>query len=204
MKKILISLLLFSSFVYTQEIEKRDRIFSFNHQFFTYIHNHKNFGDNFLSKANKPTLVGFGFQYNLMKFYNVKFGFGYEYLPYKVTDESMAGNIKSTNHNGLFSRFQYEYALRQKFSIEPYAGIGYSIIKQKNGNRNFGKFNGTSFTVGTNIVYELNNYMSLFGGTNYTYTKYDVKTASDYEKFFQNSNQIQFSLGFIFTLPKKL
>lgn len=204
MKKILLIALLLSQTLFSQEeTVKKDRTFSFNHQLFFFINNHTNFGDNFLSKANEPQFFGFGTQYNFIKFYDFKVGAGYDIMKYKVTDESLAGNISTTNYSNLFLKIQYEYNVSPKWTVEPNIGIGRPSIHQKTGQKSYGRFYGTSYSLGTNISYELMDHIAIFGGVNYNYSGFKVTTAKEYMDFFEKSNQIQVALGLIFSVQKK-
>lgn len=202
MKRIFLLALLLNQIAFAQE-EPKKKAFTANHQFFLNLNYHYDFGDNFLSKANSPSFAGIGIQYNMLKLYNFKAGIAYDFMNYKVTDKALGGNLNSTNYNSLALKIQYEQSLNSKWTIEPYTGIGQVMIQQRANGSGYGSFYGTSYYLGANVTHKLTEQFSVYGGVNYNFTSYNVKTAKEIEAFFQRSNQLQFSLGIIFTKTKK-
>lgn len=207
MKKLtLLTILLISFAGFSQEEEpeteikktKKERKIRPDHEFSFYATQHLNFGDNFLSKGHKPN-VGFGTYKNVINVYGFALGLSYEYSKYKVTDPSLAGNIKRTNYSNFSGRLAYDYKLSDEMTLVPYIKIGETTLRQKgyigDYDRDFGRFKGTSYTLGVNFNYNLDKYLHLFAGLNYNYVSYRVNSNPEYQSFFDRSNQIQIHLG---------
>ena len=212
MKKLtLLTILLISFCGFSQEEEtqqeetqteikkpKKVRKIRPDHEFSFYATQHLNFGDNFLSKGHKPN-VGFGTHKNIINVYGFALGFTYEYSRYRVTDPSLAGNIKRTNYHNFSGRLAYDYKLSDQMTLVPYIKIGGAILKQKgyvgDYDRGFGGFEGDSYTFGVNFNYNLDKTVHLFMGLNYNYVSYSVNSNPEYQSFFDRSNQIQIHLG---------
>ncbi len=195
MKKIFI-LLLFNFSVFAQsQNENSNKVFNFATEFSVYGIQTNNFGNNFLAKANKPYLIGIGTQLVLFKVYNFGLGYGGEFVKHQVTNNSLGGNIKNTNATFLNLKLIYYQDLKSKFRIEPLIGIGQATLNQRTGKEKFGKQTGTSFYLGSNLSYKINNNIAFFVGIDYRYTKYKVNTNTDFISFFDNSNQVQLKLG---------
>ncbi|MCG2612046.1 porin family protein [Flavobacterium sp. SM15] len=203
MKRFFLLALMLTQIVFAQEEPTKTKAFTTKHQFFLNLNYHYNFGDNFLSKANSPSFAGIGIQYNMLKLNNFKAGIAYDFMNYKVTDKALGGNLNSTNYNSLALKIQYEQNLNSEWTVEPYTGIGQVMIQQRSNGSGYGSFYGTSYYLGANVTHKLTDRFSVYSGINYNFTSYNVKTAKEFEDFFQRSNQLQFSLGIIFTIPKK-
>lgn len=196
MKKItLLTIFFFSVFVFSQEEQtKNRRAVSPDHGFSVYLSKHGNFGENYLSKAHQ-SIIGFGTHKNFINVYGFALGVEYEFNKYKITDKSLAGNIKYTNYSNLSFRLSYDYKLNEDFTLDPYIRIGGTQLRQRSSGRNFGRFEGTSYYLGVNLKYKLENNVHLFTGINYNYTSYQVNSNPEYQSFFDRSNQIQIHLG---------
>lgn len=203
MKKIIFLVLLFNQLVFAQDETIKTKAFTTKHQFFINLNYPHNFGENFLSKANSPNFSGIGIQYNSIKLYDFKVGIAYDFMQYRLTDHALGANLDFTNSNSLTLKIQYEYNLHPKWNLEPYIGIGKVLIQQRANGAGYGHFFGTSYCFGINVTQQLSKTFSVYSGLNYNYGSYEVKTAKEFENYFQNSNQIQFALGIIFTIPKK-
>lgn len=202
MIRILLLIILCPIFVFSQEDSETesDSNFEAKPEFYFYLHNQNNFGDNFLSEANKPQFLGIGLQINVLKAYNFKLGLGGEFIQYNVTNETLAGNIEQSFYYAIFSKIQYEIDFGKKWAIEPLIGIGRTRIQQKTGSKNFDDFYGTAFYLGSNLLYKLSDHIAVYLGANYNYTRFNVKTSAAFEDFFRNANQVQFQVGLIFSV----
>jgi hypothetical protein len=156
-----------------------------------------NVGNNYLAKSNEASL-GVNLSFNFIKMYNFKFGGGYDFIPYSITDVSTGGNINSSRYNSIFANLAYEIPIFKKVNLEPNIGIGSSKINLKSGNQRFGHQTGTDFRIGFNLDYELNDYFAFFMGTAYVKTKYDVNTSPEFVSFYDNSSLIQINIGMKF------
>lgn len=202
MKHILLlaCLLPFVVFAQEEQAEESSPIFSAKPEFYLYVHNQNNFGNNFLSEANEPQFLGFGLQVNVLSAYNFKLGLGGEFIQYDVTNVALAGNIDQSFYHAIYMKLQYELDFGNKWAVEPLIGIGKTRIQQKNDDKDLDRFYGTSLYLGSNILYKITNHVAVYLGANYNFTKFDIKTARNYEDFFQKANQIQLQFGFIFSV----
>jgi hypothetical protein len=153
-----------------------------------------NFGDNYLSKANKSDL-GIGLNFNFLKFDKFKLGAGYNYIYYSITDISRAGNINSSRYSSFYGATTYEYKVSKHFIIEPYIGLGTAKINFKSAERSFGSQTGTDFRIGFNTDYKIDETITAFIGLGYVQTKYNIKTAPEFVSFYDHSKMLQIQIG---------
>lgn len=207
MKKLILLLLLLVSFkVISQgEIEKEETITEIkkpkkvrkirpDHEFSFYLIKQNDFGDNFLSKAHKPK-IGFGIHKNFINIYGFALGAEAESVRYRVTDPSLAGNIKWTQYLNFSGRIAYDYKLSSQLTLVPNIKIGATRLRQRSANKKLGGISGTSYTFGVNLAYNYSKHAYVFTGVNYNYTSYQVNSSPEYLPFFDKSNQIQIHLG---------
>ncbi|WP_435135456.1 hypothetical protein [Formosa sp. A9] len=190
----------FVAFAQKQSAENTVR---FSANFSTYLKYDNNLGTHFLGDATEAKFPGFGFQFDFLKYQNLKFGLGVEFMPYDVVDITMAGNIDKTDTRAYFGKFLYEIKLGESWRIAPNLGIGSSIVRQKTSTTNLDSFKGIKYYAGTNITYKLTEVIGLFLGVNYAFAKYNVNTAEAFESYFRNSTQMQILFGLSFTVPNK-
>jgi hypothetical protein len=179
---------------YGQE-KKAKSILTFKPGFSLYAISPKNFGDNYLAKANKPD-IGIGANFHIVKIYGFELGMGYDYNYYSITDVTKAGNIKSSRYNAVYSLLGYEIDLIKELSLQPYVGFGAVKLNFKSRSRSFGHQTGNDFRVGLNLNYNLDKTISVFGGFGYVSSIYDVQTSPEFVSFYDNSKMIQINIGF--------
>jgi len=203
MKKITLAFLLFFSVsLFAQEAEVKEKkswqsenFVKFDAQLRFQILYPIQFGDYALSKSYNSN-PGIGINMSFLNVKNFKIGAGYNIEFYKVTDKQTIGNFSTSNYSSVFATVNYELKMAEKISIYPNLGVGYAMLRQKaGGGSNFGKQDGTEYRVGFITDYKFNKTLSLFFGANYIYSKYQINTAPEYEKFFGNSQKIQLSIG---------
>jgi len=179
-----------------KEIQKSEKIKKVrpDHEFAFYLIKQNDFGDNFLSKAH-TSKIGFGTYKNFINVYGFALGIDAESVRYKITDPSLAGNIKWTQYLNFSGRLSYDYKLSDELTLVPYIKIGGTRLRQSSAGRNFGGISGTSYTVGINLNYNISQSAYFFTGLNYNYNSYNVNSNSEYQSFFDRSNQVQIYLG---------
>jgi len=152
------------------------------------------FGDHVLSEAydSKP---GLGFSMSFLNIKNFKFGAGYNIEFYKVTDKQLTGEFGTSHNSSVFGTVNYEVRVTEKFSVHPNVGMGYAVLRNKDKGSNFGKQDGTEYRAGLITDFKFNKTISLIFGASYIYTKYEINTAPEFEKFFGDSRKIQLSIG---------
>lgn len=209
MKKVLLILLVLPSLLFSQANEEKDntkqeveQTFFYKPQFYIYVNHHNNSGNNFLADGHDADFVGAGLQINFVKFYNIKFGLGWEYHNYEVTNYSTLGNINNTDYFAVFGKFQYQWDILKHWSIEPYLGIGASRIEQSYLSSESDDFFGMNLYAGLNITFKITPHISIFTGANYNSIRYRVNTNEQWEDYFNKINQTQILLGLIFSIDK--
>jgi len=152
-------------------------------------------GDNVLNKGNKGT-YGFGFEMNLISYHKFYLAGGYEFSGYAVTNAALASNIEHTNVNNYYARLLHQIPVdNTRLNVSPLITVGAVMIHQKTAGKSYGKQRGAAFGVGTDIDFKLTEAVSLFGRARYGFLYNDVTANAQYEKFFSNLNQFNFSLG---------
>ena len=112
-----------------------------------------------------------------------------------VVDFAKAGNIEKINLTNLNFKIYYPIELPSNFILEPNVGLAILQLHQKSENKNFGFINGTGYNLGVDLNYKLTSNFRLLFGVNYMYGNYKVNTSKEFEKYFENSNQLLISLG---------
>ncbi|MEL1241907.1 outer membrane beta-barrel protein [Flavobacterium flavipallidum] len=193
MKYILFVLLFCTKLSYGQEKNTKG-ILAFKPEFRLYGIIPNSFGDNYLSKANKPK-IGIGMNFDCIELKHFQVGIGYEHINYTVTDITKAGNINNSVYTSLYGKMGYEIKLSNNFNLKPYLGIGSAKLKFKSEDRNFGHQDGTNYRIGFNTNYKLTQLISAFAGVSYIYSKYKINTSPEFVSFYDNSKTIQLNIG---------
>lgn len=154
-------------------------------------------GDNVISKAHKGNF-GLGLKMNIFKLYGFHMGAGADFVQYRVTDASLAGNIQHTNITTPYFEVMYGIPVLQKITMFPKISAGYSTFHQKTGNKSYGRQQGPAFTLGTYIDYRLAKHFELFGGINYRIARPGVTAPPEIESFYRNIHQVHLSAGLKF------
>ncbi|GGG36062.1 hypothetical protein [Bizionia arctica] len=203
MKKILLLLVMgVPGLLFSQETDKTEseETLSFKPQFYFYVNHHINSGDNFLADGHDADFVGVGFQINFIKFHDFKFGLGWEFTDYNVTNPATIGNINNTTYLATFGKFQYQWDILKYASLEPYLGIGATKIQQQYAGANANSFYGMNFYAGLNVTVKIIPNLSLYTGINYNNIWFNVRTNKNWEDYFNKVNQTQIQLGLIVSL----
>ncbi|WP_250433713.1 hypothetical protein [Hanstruepera flava] len=205
MKKVLFLLIVLPHLLFSQSKndnadQEVEQTFFHKPQFYFYISHHINKGEHFLADGHKPDFFGGGIQINFIKYHNVKFGLGWEYHEYNVTDKSTIGNINSSFYHAAFAKFQYQWDILKRWSIEPYLGLGATRIQQRYINSARDDFYGMNFYAGGNFTFKLTKYLSVFTGINYNNIRFNINTNSNWKDYFNKVNQIQMQFGIILTV----
>lgn len=207
MKKVIFLLIVFPHLLFSQSKNDNDnkeqeveQTFFYKPQFYIYANHHNNSGNNFLADGHDADFVGVGLQINFVKFHNVKFGLGWEYHNYEVTNYATLGNINNTDYFAVFGKFQYQWDILKHWSIEPYLGIGASRIEQSYLSSESDDFFGMNLYAGLNVTFKITPHISIFTGANYNNIRYRVNTNRQWEDYFNKINQTQILLGIIFSI----
>lgn len=153
------------------------------------------FGNHALSKAHEAR-PGAGINMSFLNIQNFKIGGGYNFESYKIIDKQMMGNFNYSNYSSIFGNVNYEIEVAKNISFHPNIGIGYAFLRQKTaGVLHIQPQEGVEYRIGFVTDYKFNKTFSLFCGANYIYSKYEINTAPEYEKYFGNSQKLQLSIG---------
>lgn len=206
MKKLLFLFLVLPTLLLAQENEENtkneeeiNQTFSFNPQLYFYVNHHINSGDNFLAEGHEVDFIGGGFQINLIKFNNIKFGLGWDFANYDVTNPVSIGNINNTLYIAAYGKFQYQWDIMKNLSLEPFLGIGATKIQQRYSNSFRDSFYGMNLYAGLNIAFKFTSNFSVFTGFNYNNIRFNVKTTERWKDYFNKVNQTQVQFGIIFS-----
>jgi hypothetical protein len=179
------------------EGKENQKIFRFDEELYAYLHRNNYFGDNFLSDAHQTTF-GFGLELIPFKIYRFGIGTNFEKSYHKVTNIAMAGNIKSTNSNTYQLNLIYNHNLNEHFRLDPYVGIGNIDLIQRSPGQKYGRQNGTTWSIGSNLLYKFENNISVFAGLAYRSAKMNVKTSEEFRPYFSEIKGFQFKFGIVF------
>ena len=193
MKKIIYSIIVVSSFAFSQNKTTKEG-FNFEPVFRLNVVKNNQFGDNFLAKANQPDL-GIGMELSILGYKNFSTTFDFNYNYFSVSNVEKAGNINSTRYNSVGVKVLYEVDVYNKFSIQPYLGIGNPTLNFKSGSQSFGKQNGIDYKLGFYVNYNLKKHFALCFGTEYNWANYTIETTPELVDFYKKSNAIKLSLG---------
>lgn len=193
MKLKVLVFLFFFHFSYSQETENKNLV-KFNHDIRLNLIIPSTFGDNFLAKANENKL-GIGTNFSFLRIHDFKLGVGYDFIPYKTTDISRVGNIKSSEFHMLYGDVSYEIKIIDKLNLEPYFGYGGAKLKFKSDGRNFGNQTGNNIRIGLNTDYQLAKRFSVYIGFCYLKSNMDINTAPEFVSFYDDTKLFQFTFG---------
>lgn len=209
MKKILTFLLLFGVFIsfsqenfsekqndsQSQKAEKHEkRGLHFNAVWRIYYAMPNQFGDHVWNEAYSSKF-SMGSSLGLLKFQNFRLIGGFEIEQYGITDVAKAGNFNFANKLSQFLLLSYDYKISNSFSLVPTIGIGAVGIKQKFDSERYAYQSGNDIRLGMFCDYSLGSGAAVFVGVHYITTKFDIKTNSAYQSYFEKSNQLQLTLG---------
>lgn len=207
MKRLTLLLLLASTFTFAQEAasEKNELQttqtaesnggFKFHPMARFHVSYPITFGNNAYHKAHNP-VVGFGTSLSLFSFNNFRFGIGYEYMLYEVTDDNLVGPFDNSKYSSFYGLVSYTAKLADKTTLYPEVGIGYAKNKLGSNVDRYGHQDGVVFRGGVNTGFRVARKASFYVGAHFLYSKFSVNTNAAYEKFYSNSSQLQFVAGF--------
>lgn len=152
------------------------------------------FGDHSLSKDHAAR-IGFGSSISLVTYKNFRLGAGFDLAKYDITNKSNVGNINNSNYSSIYGFVSYQKKITSKMSIMPTIGMGEVKINLVTNSRIFGTQGGNELRLGTYLDYNLNESFAVFTGIHYIHSSLKVKTNAEIEKYYNQSNQIQISIG---------
>uniref|UniRef100_UPI00404A6F12 hypothetical protein n=1 Tax=Flavobacterium sp. TaxID=239 RepID=UPI00404A6F12 len=155
------------------------------------------FGSNAIHKAHDSN-IGMGFETHCRVYKAFRFGFGFNFASYTVTNRKLIGNYNNTNYNCIFLALNYNIPLSNKFGIVPELSIGKSRFKGKNGSKNYGVQGGSEYCIGIKTIYNLSGGVGVFHNLNYVYNNLDMKANPGIINFYNQSHAINFGFGIIF------
>lgn len=152
------------------------------------------FGDHSLSKDHSSR-IGFGSSLSLASYINFKIGVGFDIVRYTITNKSNVGNINNSDYSSIYGFIAYDKKINSKFSIIPVIGYGDVLINLTSNSRKFGRQGGKELRLGSFLDYNINNTLAAFVGVHYIHTSLKVATNAEIEKYYNQANQIQISIG---------
>lgn len=156
------------------------------------------FGDNYLAKGHKNPSFGAAVSLYLFQYQNIKFGGTLEKSSINVSDVAIGGNIKKSNINAAYISVMNDIEISKRFVVSPDFTAGLLQIRQKNGAKFYGSQNGFRIGLGANLNFKLSNDVIIFSNIGYNRYFLEVQTTDEFKKYFNNSNSINFNIGFKF------
>ena len=150
---------------------------------------------------------GFGMESNFIKYNHWLFGAGFNTQLYQITDVALAGRFDNTKINSMYLMTSYEIKLNQKWTVLPTFHLGYSSFNQRRRefNRDVKKtYSNIDFNLGLNIEYNLHEGLHACLGGFYQYKKFDFKTSSAFENFFNHQVGFGFRAGLKYKIRNKI
>lgn len=202
---LLLTALLFLSAAQGQQNEQ-EAAFNFEPRVRLYGIAPVNFGDNYLADANKSRISA-GFNLSFFEYHKFRLMAGADHIFYRVTDVSMAADVKRSRHTSFYAAISYEIPVTKELSVQPFVGGGFSELNFKRETANgfngsisiddnsITKQNGTEFRAGLFVDYKLSPVVSVFTGATYVSHFFDVQTARAFEDYFGKAQLIQLHLG---------
>lgn len=156
------------------------------------------FGDNYLAKGHKNPSFGAAVNLYLFQYKNIKFGGGLEKSSINISDVTIGGNIKKSNINAAYISVLNDIKISKRFVVSPDFTAGFLQIRQKNGAKFYGSQYGYKLGLGANLNFKLSNDVIIYSNLGYNRYILEVQTSDEFKKYFNNSNSINFNLGFKF------
>lgn len=153
-------------------------------------------GNNVLAKANKGEL-GTGIGVTLFAGGNFHGIIGYEYVNYRVTDISLAGNATDTRLGRVYGQLLYKTPMGyERLVLNPKFSMGYTNIKQRGVEaKNFGLQEGVSVSPGFDIDFIVEGPLRIYAGIDYILSFPETYTNSRYRSFYGTIQQLNFTFG---------
>lgn len=192
MKQLFLTLFLFLFLILNAQ---KKRIFQPELSLFYNIE--KGIDNNQLSEAHK-TSNGFGIEFNILNYKNIKFATGFQYNLFSVVDYSMIGNYKFTRISDFYTQFSYHLQLSKKFSFEPLIQISVADLKQIAKNRIYNTNSISSdynFNFGCLFTYQYNSKCVFYIKPLFIERNFNIKTPSVYENFFNKNKTFGVNIG---------
>lgn len=201
-KKVVI-LLFFTLQLTAQENDsiKKNKTIEFHETFSIYSIIPNQIGNHTLAKDYKNRF-GLGSRLTLISIKNFNIGLGGEYISYKVTNSSNAGNFSYGNYKNAFVIINYPIIIAKKIQINPTTGIGLLEFTQRERSVRYSNQNGSNYRIGISTDYELGKEIDAFFGVEYIYTKFKLNANPEILDYYGKSNQFQITLGIKFKSPK--
>jgi len=195
MKKILLSLVLITGITAMAQdtIQKKT-----NTEYFRlYYVFPKGIGNNVLAKANNG-VAGIGLAVTLYSIDELHLITGYEFSEYKVTDISLAANVKNTYISNLYFGALYKIPLTHKLDLTTKFTVGAFTVNQKSDSTKYGKQHGPAFTPGFDVDFNIIGQLRIFAGVDYCLALPATHTSGEYKSFFGTLHQLNITTGIKF------
>lgn len=198
MNKLTFTILLYSSFLFSQENEIAK---CFSHPTFSISMVTNNYyGENYLSKGHKSNSIGFLFKHEFIHYKKFNLGLGFEKSTQKITNTSIGGNIDKTNTNSIIGFLSYKIPITNKLDISPEINYGGIELRQKYGSKLYGVQNGSRLGFGASTDYMIRKHLSLNLALGYNKYNLRTETSTEFLNYFNTSESITLSLGLKFDL----
>ena len=153
------------------------------------------FGNNFLGKSYSAK-SGFDLAMQFNPTRHLFFGVLKRTYDKTVSNRDLIGDFESATIDSDYFYAGYRHNIKSKnFYMEHYLGYGNKKIEHYSFISSYKIESDNSFLIGSRINFELSSDFSVFGGLDFTYTKYNVNLSGPYRDFYNKSLEFSPTLG---------
>lgn len=199
MSKITILIFILNSFIVFGQKDLKTKIIEFSPALRFGFQHPVHIGNNFFSKDVKG---GFGFHSNisLVKIYNFRLGFGYEFQRLKVENSNAIGNFDFINANTYHYILEYEFRINTKLEVNPTLSYGQSQFNYKEsiGATALAKQSLEEIRTGAYLNYSLNKTFLGYVGLHFShFFNADIVASPERQDYFGKGNKFIISMGIL-------
>lgn len=154
-------------------------------------------GNSMTSESHKNYALGFELKIGIVEYKKIGLAAFYNYSKHNIDNIQMIGDFDNTTYTNLGFVFRYNYDINDKNKLKPEIGLS-GVNASDNGDNRTADYSGLGYLFGTDYIYKLSRRTGIVVGLHYQHTTFNIDTTRDYKKYFRNSNQILFKVGFNF------
>jgi hypothetical protein len=154
-------------------------------------------GNNVLSEANDG-VIGIGTSGAFFRLNDLYFIVSYEFIQYKVTNPSLAGNVDRTNLANYGLGVLYKIPVAQRITLNAKVIGSYMSVTQRAGGSMYGRQYGYGIMPGFEADYKVGGWFRVFAGLNYNISFPETHTNEEYRSFFNTLQQLNIVAGIKF------
>lgn len=195
MKKILISLVLFTGFMGIGQ-EKKTKEFDLEPKMRLGAIVPVEFGNTALSKFY-TTPIGVDVNFTLFKIYKVEFTGGLSAAQYQFTPQPDFLFYTKSNQTIVYGQLGYAFSISNKWDITPCFSLGFEKLNHKEYGNRLASQQGIVTRLGAYADYKLGKIVSVYGGLHLSHTNYSMaESVSNYRNLYHSSYSAVLTFGF--------